>query len=114
MQSNGRFLVQTYIRRYGSWKATVETAGHEYRGHPSGPDAPGWTGGYGDISYGPNWYRQWKRALNRDNLQCQHPICTIDRSEHEERFNRDLTVHHIMPLRKYVGSNGVLDYERAN
>lgn len=114
MKEFGRFSMETYIRQYGSWKQAVEAAGLEYRGYPSGPANPLWKGGYGDISYGPNWYKQRKLALKRDNYQCQMPGYPIDREAHRERWDRDLNVHHIMPLGTFIGTDGVLDFERSN
>jgi hypothetical protein len=114
MREHGEITIYPYIRQYGSWKRAVEAAGMEYRGHPSGPDHPTWKGGYGDISYGPNWYKQRKRALKRDGFECQMPGCSIDRETHRERWDRDLNVHHITPLGTFIDADGVLDYERAN
>lgn len=114
MDEYGRFSTGTYAIRYKSWADAVEAAGYEHRGHPSGPENPAWKGGYGDISYGPNWYQQRKRALERDDFQCQMPGCTIDREQHRELFGRDLNVHHIVPLGNFIDADGVLDYEQAN
>ncbi|AQL44476.1 hypothetical protein BV210_04915 [Halorientalis sp. IM1011] len=114
MREHGENTIYPYIRRYGSWKQAVEAAGMEYRGYPSGPDHPTWKGGYGDISYGPNWYKQRKRALERDGFECQMPDCSIDRETHRELWDRDLNVHHITPLDTFIDADGVLDYERSN
>jgi DNA-directed RNA polymerase specialized sigma subunit len=114
MRDRGHYSVGSYARRYGTWQDAVEAAGFEYRGQPSGPDHPTWKGGYGDISYGPNWYKQRKRALERDGFECQMPGCPIDREAHRERWDRDLNVHHITPLGTFIDADGVLDYERAN
>jgi hypothetical protein len=114
MRKYGGITIYPYIRRFGSWKQAVEAAGFKYRGQPRGPDHPGWKGGYGDISYGPNWYKQRKRALERDGFECQMPGCTIDREAHYERWDRDLNIHHITPLGTFIDVDGILDYERAN
>ena len=114
MQERGRFSVGSYRKRYETWKQAVEAAGYEHRGYPCGPDHPLWEGGYEDISYGQNWYKQRKRALERDGFECQMPHCRIDRETHREQWNRDLNVHHIMPLSTFFDSDGVLNYERAN
>jgi DNA-directed RNA polymerase specialized sigma subunit len=114
MHEHGQFTLYLYVDRYGSWKQAVEAAGMEYRGYPSGQDHHLWKGGYGDISYGPNWYRQRKRALERDGFECQMPGCPIDRETHRERWDRDLNVHHITPLGAFIDADGVLDYERSN
>jgi hypothetical protein len=114
MRNCGRYSLGPYLRTFESWKNAVEAAGYEYPGYPSGPNHPSWKGGYGDISYGPNWYKQRKRALERDSFECQMPGCPIDRETHHERWDRDLNVHHIMPLGTFVDSDGVLHYERSN
>ena len=114
MTEHGRISLGPYERRYSTWEQAITAAGHEYRGQPSGQDHPYWKGGYGDISYGPNWYRQRKRAIERDDFECQMPGCTIDRDAHRERWDRDLNVHHITPLGTFIDADGVLDYERAN
>ena len=114
MSDYGRYSVGTYATRYDNWRDAVEGAGFEYRGQPSGPDHPHWKGGYGDISYGPNWYKQRKRALERDGFECRMPGCTIDREAHHERWDRDLNVHHITPLGTFIDADGVLNYERSN
>jgi len=114
LKEHGRFSLHAYIRRYGSWKNAVEAAGFEHRGIPSGPDHHGWKGGYGDISYGPNWYQQRKQALERDGFECQMPGCLVDRETHHERWDRDLNVHHIMLLGTFIDADGVLDYEQSN
>jgi len=114
VRKHEEITIYPYIHRFGSWKQAVDAAGLEYRGQPSGPDHPHWKGGYGDISYGPNWYKQRKRALERDDFECQMPGCTIDREAHHERWDRDLNVHHITPLGTFIDADGVLDYERSN
>lgn len=114
MTEHGRFSIGVYTTRYGSWQVAIEAAGHEYRGYPSGPESPVWKGGYEDISYGPNWHEQRTQTLQRDDFQCQMPGCTIDRDRHQELFDCDLNVHHIIPIRSFVDADGVFDYEQAN
>jgi 5-methylcytosine-specific restriction endonuclease McrA len=57
--------------------------------------------------YGPNWYRQRRKALERDNHQCQ--FCGLDKEDHHQ----SLSVHHIEPREEFV-ENGEFDYEQAN
>lgn len=104
MQDLGRFSVRFYRKRYGTWKQAVEAAGYEYRGHPSGPDHPIWEDENEDLSYGPNWCKQRKRALERDDFKCQIPGCSIDRETHREQWNRDLNVHHITSFDTFIDS----------
>lgn len=68
----------------------------------SGENSGTWAGG--DINYyGPNWLSQRKKARERDNFTCQD--CGIT----EEQYGRELSVHHIVPFRKFNG-----DLEKAN
>lgn len=48
--------------------------------------------------YGPNWRDVRKSAISRDGGECVE--CGIGRKEHQERFDQDLHVHHIEPLRE--------------
>jgi 5-methylcytosine-specific restriction endonuclease McrA/uncharacterized Zn-finger protein len=61
-----------------------------------------WTGG--DISYyGSNWLNQRRKTRKRDNYTCQD--CGIT----EDEYGNELSVHHIIPFRKFQG-----DWEKAN
>jgi len=60
----------------------------------TGSRNPNWRGGRVDH-YGPNWSEQRSKALKRDEHKCQG--CGIERDE----LDRDLSVHHIQPLRKF-------------
>jgi hypothetical protein len=53
-------------------------------------------------------------AVDEDGFECQMPRCTINREAHHERWDRDLNVHHIMPLGTFIDADGVLDYKRSN
>lgn len=64
---------------------------------------PRWKGG-GDLYYGPNWQRQRRRRLERDDYECQR--CGMSNDEHHEELGRDLGVHHTTPVRMF--------YERAD
>lgn len=61
--------------------------------------------------YGPNWEEQREKALKRDNYQCRS--CGMTQGGHELMYGRDLTVHHLTPLREFR-TDGELDYEAAN
>lgn len=60
---------------FGSWKS------HEWCGEGS----PNWKGGY--SWYNKNWYRNRRKALERDNRECQNCGNT-----------KELHVHHITPI----------------
>lgn len=79
--------------RFCSQKCLVEWRSREY----SGENHPRWKGGK-DYYRGSNWYRQRKKARERDNCECQH--CG--------KKDADLDVHHIIPYRDFD------DYEQAN
>lgn len=53
---------------------------------------------YSAKGYGPNWSKQRKKALERDNYACQ--ICGSDSDEHSQ----ELSVHHIRPRRQFDGN----------
>lgn len=57
--------------------------------------------------YGPNWLRQRRKRIEKDNETCQ--MCGVERSE----LDRDLHVHHIVRRREFMTSDG-FDYEKAN
>lgn len=68
----------------------------------SGENNGTWNGG--DISYyGPNWLMQRRLARERDQFTCQD--CGIS----EDEYGKELSVHHIIPFRKFNG-----DWEKAN
>lgn len=58
----------------------------------SGENHPRWNGGRA-YYYGPNWYRQRDKAIQRDNQKCR--ICGMKNGEHKEKFDQELHVHHI-------------------
>lgn len=68
-------------------------------------------------NYGPNWQRQRKRARRRDTPDdgnepvCQR--CGMTDSEHREKKQKGLQVHHIKPLEEFI-EDGEIDFERAN
>jgi len=49
--------------------------------------------------YGPEYREQREKALERDSYRCQ--ICGMSHEEHHEKYDRDLHVHHIKPLRTF-------------
>ena len=65
-------------------------------------------GGGRSEKYGPNWDEQAAKARERDGHKCQD--CGAPQSD----FDRALSVHHIMPRKKYTDENGNYDYERGN
>jgi hypothetical protein len=53
-----------------------------------------WKGGSIDY-YGPNWYRQARKARERDSYKCRH--C----GKSEKKIGRRMDVHHIIPFRMF-------------
>lgn len=67
-----------------------------------GQDHPAWNGG--DIPYGPGWTEDKRRAVRkRDGHECA--ICGLSQSEHRDRYNERLHVHHIQPAREFEKDN---------
>jgi ribosomal protein S27AE len=56
--------------------------------------------------YGPDWKSVREKAIERDNAKCVS--CGMTRATHREKYEHDLHVHHITPLRE-IG-----DYKVAN
>ena len=56
--------------------------------------------------YGPNWDSKREEAITRDGGCCTE--CGMAREEHRDRYDQDLHVHHIVPIRE-IG-----DYTKAN
>lgn len=77
----------------GKWRS-------EYR---AGENAPAWEGG-GELYRGPNWLKQRDRAVERDGRQCQRCGCT--ESEHFDEYGRELSVHHLTPVREFYREAG--------
>ncbi len=74
----------------------------------SGENNYNWKGGRIEY-YGPNWYRQRRKARKRDGFTCHH--CGKSEQENE----RALDVHHIQPFRTFNYVTGENDnYKEAN
>lgn len=100
MADIGRYGASTYEKRFGSWRDAIAEAGYEPR--PSMDDQSGennynWKGGYGNYSRA--WDSARKRALERDDYECQ--ICGRSDKEHQEAFGKSLDIHHIRPARTF-------------
>lgn len=76
----------------------------------SGSGNPNWGGGK-DVYYGPNWHKQRRAVLQRDNHRCQ--ACGISQESHVKEHGIGLHAHHIKPLREFTDSDKP-DYEAAN
>ncbi|MGQ3723536.1 HNH endonuclease [Natrialba aegyptia] len=72
-----------------------------------GEDNGNYKGGHTD-DYGPSYQRQRKKALERDDYECQ--VCGMTQTQHKQERGEQLHIHHIRPFRKY----GVENHEEAN
>ncbi|MES3161476.1 MAG: helix-turn-helix domain-containing protein [Halorubrum sp.] len=61
-----------------------------------------WKGGV-DEYYGDNWAKQRRKALQRDDYECQR--CGITQSEHRNRTDIGLDVHHKTPIRTFQSTD---------
>lgn len=78
----------------------IEARDFSFEAH--GEEHYNWQGGHGPYDYGPTWNSQRKRALLRDDEQCRR--CGLDRDGCLEKYDRDLSVHHIKKFRTFDGS----------
>ncbi|SFB74115.1 HNH endonuclease [Halobiforma haloterrestris] len=72
---------------------TLECYGEWLSEHVVGPDHHQWEGG--PIEYGRQWWRVRRRALERDDYECQY--CGATR----EQIGRNPDVHHLEPVRSF-------------
>lgn len=94
MQKHSDICQRTATINFGSWENVLEECGieplqpKEYL--PTGEEHHAWSGG-GTISYGPSWYSQRKKALERDGFNCR--VCQDGEAL--------IDVHHIKPVREW-------------
>jgi transposase len=77
----------------------------------SGSNNGNWKGGSMDSYYGPNWSEQRQKRLEKDGYECV--VCGMTQREHKNSFGSELSVHHLVPRRRFIDESG-FDYERAN
>jgi len=58
--------------------------------------------------YGPNWDEQAEKCRKRDDHRCQS--C----GKHQRDNYRALIAHHITPRKRFIGDDGIYDYEEGN
>lgn len=68
----------------------------------AGEDNFNWRGGY-EPYYGPEWHSQRRKALQRDDYECQS--CGLSREQNREQWDKDLEVHHIQPIRTFADTS---------
>lgn len=92
---------EAWIRKGRGRFCSRECYGKWYSENICGGNHPAWKGGY-EPYYGPNWYKQRRKARERDNHTCQLCGAEKDGKEHD--------VHHIIPFREF----GLENYKKAN
>ena len=68
MNRVGEYHRWTYVDRFGGWEEALAEAGFSQPQSYQERSA---------IPYGPNWPEQRRRALERDDYQCQTPWCEM-------------------------------------
>jgi len=94
----GEFPKVTYRKHFGGWTEALIASGFE-NPYPSkwplsGEEHPAWNEDCESQGYGPSWYKQRKKARERDDYSCR--IC----GDGKEELSRNPAVHHIRP--KYM------------
>lgn len=89
-----RNIVELYDHYFCSDKCQNEWWSRNF----SGENSPRWKGG-GPWTYGSNWSKKRREALERDNYTCQG--CGKKADECIEEFGKRLSVHHITPIREF-------------
>jgi len=70
----------------------------QFNGRPAGSDHGMWKGGH--TSYGPGWNESKRQAVReRDNHTCQDPNCSLTQTEHLDKYEQKLHVHHLRKAR---------------
>ena len=111
MYDMGKYSVDVYQNRFGTWNNAVKEAGLEIRTHDewvcSGCNHPDWNGGVSQ-NYGDCWDSFRCKTLERDNYCCQS--CGISQDE----LDNWLCVHHIKPLNEFNIEDGDDTFEDAH
>ena len=64
-----------------------------------GENAANWQGGRSRDVYHGTWYDNRRKALERDGYECR--ACGMSREAHKEKYDRDLEVHHVVPVKQF-------------
>ena len=105
MNRIGKFHKCTYLERFGGWEEALTEAGFSQPQSYQERSA---------IPYGPNWPERRQRALERDDYECQTPWCEMTQADHQQQVGKDISVHHLIPRKFFVGPDGQFDHEQAN
>ncbi|WP_198665720.1 homing endonuclease associated repeat-containing protein [Haloprofundus halophilus] len=89
--AHGRWSHTPFVREFGSWSRALNAAGFE---------PPREIDGDGTVTYyGPRWYAQRRRTLERDGYECQR--CGMSDEEHRDTQTGGLHVHHKTKFRMF-------------
>lgn len=112
IENKGKFAVNTYLRRFGSWNEALKSCSFEEnpqhfdsgqdnimynigKEHPlygkRQEEHPAWNGGH--TKYKGDWCSKRKKALERAENSCEHPDC--DKTVCDNGYS--LNCHHIIP-----------------
>lgn len=81
----------------------------------TGEDHPRWREDYDSpYYYGPNFARQRRKAIIRDQGRCQDKECERTIAQTIRQDGEELSCHHKQPFATFVDENGTADYEAAN
>jgi len=78
--------------------------------YPTGEDHWSYNGGLDE--YGPGWQAKRRDVRERDGHSCLR--CGMTESAHQEKWGQQLHVHHIIPRREFLDSDGELQHNKAN
>lgn len=87
-------ITPTETERYDNHFCDLDCCGKWRSENMVGEDAPRWKGGVSDTYYGPEWKRQRRKTLERDDFTCRS--CGMEGEEHRIEYSKQLHVHHII------------------
>jgi hypothetical protein len=94
IEEHGSYALDTYVRRFGSWREAVKAVGIEPNTiWHEGEDNPAWKGGVSHNYSSREWREKRADAIKRDAGRCR--ICGMSVVEHFEEYGRSIDVHHI-------------------
>lgn len=105
MADHGKYSVGPYKRQYGAWnkaKLAVELSIDTSYPYQYRTDAIPLIKSSSTIRKGTNWEAQREKAIERDGGVCSASGCSVTNEEHNEKYGKDLCVHHQIPRRRFA------------